>query len=277
MTRKWLILLLLPVLMPWPAQAAPAAGGKPPPGSRDPVPRLSPDTLREKLGGGEEILLIDVRESAGFQQFSIPGSMNIPLFTLKTKSFLKSKSLVLINEGYNSGRLEQEGKRLREAGFTRVSILEGGLASWVQKGGPVRGDVFARRELNRVSPRDFFTGRDSAGRLVVDVSEKRSAESRRLMPRAIWVPYRGETRDFAGRFRKALGEFDGRRLQALLILNRKGEYSERLENLIREASPATVFYLRGGLDSYGTFLRNQTLIRQASQNRKIVKRCATCP
>ena len=79
----------------------------------------------------QEIMLIDVRKEADFERCRIPGSLNIPLHTLKTKAFLKSKPLALINKGYNSGTLEKKCLRLMEAGFTDVSFVIGGLYKYV--------------------------------------------------------------------------------------------------------------------------------------------------
>jgi hypothetical protein len=83
-------------------------------------------------------------------------SWAVPLFTIKTKGFLKSTPFVLINEGYYYGQLEQECKRLRDPGFTAVWILNGGLNAWRQKGAPLNGDIFAQKELNRMPPQVFF-------------------------------------------------------------------------------------------------------------------------
>ena len=88
---------------------------------RNPAFAISAESVLQKLRENQDIILIDVRKRVEFEKFRIPGSINIPLFAIKTKAFLKSKSLVIVNEGYNYSELEQECEHLREAGFSRWS------------------------------------------------------------------------------------------------------------------------------------------------------------
>jgi len=90
---------------------------------RNPAFAIFVESVLRKLKKKQEIVLIDVRNREEFEKFRIPGSINIPLFAIKTKTFLKRKPLVLINEGESYRPLEQECKRLRDTGFT-VSILK---------------------------------------------------------------------------------------------------------------------------------------------------------
>ncbi len=114
---------------------------------------ISVEAVLQKHKAKEDILLVDVRNSQEFKKFHIPGSMNIPLFALKTKGSLKSKPLVLINEGRSYKDLIAEGSTLSRAGFT-VSILEGGLWQWQQKKGPIEGGPLGRQE----NPPDLPSG-----------------------------------------------------------------------------------------------------------------------
>ena len=116
---------------------------------------ISVESVRHKLKEKQDILLVDVRNKEEFEAFSIPGSVNIPLFAIKTKSFLKPKFLVLLNEGYNYDELEQACEDLRESGFT-VWVLHGGLYYWKEKGGRLKGNPFMQKELNKMPPSVFF-------------------------------------------------------------------------------------------------------------------------
>ena len=68
---------------------------------RNPAFSISMETVLRKLKKKEEIILVDVRSREAFERFRVPGSINLPLFALKTKAFLKSKPLVLINDGWH--------------------------------------------------------------------------------------------------------------------------------------------------------------------------------
>ncbi len=242
----------------------------------DPAFFVSPEFVLLALKQKQDLVLVDVRDESYFESFRIPGSINIPLFALRTKTFLKRKQLILINKGFMYGPLEQECRNLKDSGFTRVSILKGGLQYWKQKGAPLEGDVFAQKKLNEVSPREFFSERNYDSLAVVDVSEAMGPEARQLMPGAKSLPYRGQAKKFVGELKKMLYRHEGDTLMSVLIYNRNGTYPERMVSLILKAGIKSVFYLRGGLEGYRTFLKQQALIRQTKNNRKTVKRCVTC-
>jgi len=242
----------------------------------DPSLLISLEAVLYALKQKQDLVLVDVRDSSDFESFRIQGSINIPLFALRTKTFLKHKQLVLINEGFKYGPLEQECRHLKDAGFTRVSILKGGLQYWKQNGAPLEGDVFAQKKLNEVSPREFFSESNYGNVAVVDVSETMGPEARQLMPRAKSLPYRGQAKKFVGELKKTMYQHEGDPLMSVLIYNRNGTYPERMVSLIRKADIKSVFYLRGGLEGYRRFLKQQALIRQTKNNKKTVKRCVTC-
>lgn len=222
-------------------------------------------------------MLVDVRDAADFNSCRIRGSINIPTFALSKKTFLKSKPLVLVNEGFNYSKLEQACQRLRDSGFHNVSILIGGLSHWREKGFPIEGDVFAQKSLNKILPRDFFAERNYKNLILVDVSGIMSPEAFSLMPGASSVPYRKQAKKFVGELKKILQPHENDPLVSVLIFNQNGRYRERMEGLIRKAGIKNVFYLKDGLEGYRTFLQKQALILRTKNTRKIVKKCVTCP
>jgi rhodanese-related sulfurtransferase len=88
---------------------------------RDPALVVSAESVLKEPKTKPEAILIDVRPKAEFEKLRIPGSLNIDLFAVKTKTFLQSKPLVLIGEGYRYRELEEETRLLRKAGFTEKS------------------------------------------------------------------------------------------------------------------------------------------------------------
>jgi rhodanese-related sulfurtransferase len=244
---------------------------------RDPALVISVEKVLQKLKEKREIILIDVRNSKEYEQFRIPGSINIPLFAIKTKIFLKTKPLVLINEGHSYSQLEQEGRSLRDSGFT-VSILNGGLHHWKQKGAPLEGDVFAQRELNKISPQIFFTEKDYENWIVIDVSQSEESEAYNLFPHGIHIPYSDEPEQFISKLKDIIGKRTGDPFLSILICDENGEHYEKIEKLIQKASINSVLYLKGGIEGYRTFLQQQVSIWKGKGNtRKTVKKCTSCP
>lgn len=244
---------------------------------RNPELAISVESVLQKLKEKREIILIDVRNSKEYEQFRIPGSINIPLFAIKTKIFLKSKPLVLINEGHSYSQLEQEGRSLRDSGFT-VSILNGGLHHWKQKGAPLEGNVFAQRELNKISPQTFFTEKDYVNWIVINVAQSEESEAHNLFPHGIHIPYSDEPDQFISKLKDIIGKRTGDPFLSILICDDKGEHYEKIEKLTQKAGINRVFYLKGGLEGYRTFLQQQVSIWKGKGNtRKTIKKCTSCP
>ena len=243
----------------------------------DPALFISVEQARAKLEQGQAITLVDVRRAEEFAKLRIPGSINIPLFALKTKSFLKAEQVVLVGEGYRVCELEQECRTLRASGFTRVLALRGGLASWVEKGGPVEGDVFARAQVSRVSPAGLFAARDCASWLGVNVSKSVSPDGSRLLPGTVSVPYRGKGEEFLREFRKALGTQKAEQLVTVVVFSEAGEGYDAVERTLKDGEIGGVYYLEGGLKAYRSYLQQQTLVEKGREGSTVARKCPTCP
>jgi rhodanese-related sulfurtransferase len=98
---------------------------------------VSTEEARELKQHGAQI--IDVRTPAEFESVHIPGSYNVPLDLLAehreelTRSVDKPVVLVC-----GSGiRASQADSSLRQAGLESITVLDGGINAWEQRGGEV--------------------------------------------------------------------------------------------------------------------------------------------
>jgi rhodanese-related sulfurtransferase len=223
----------------------------------------------------QEILLVDIRDKEAFDRLRIPGSIHVPLYAIKTKEFLKDKPLVLVSEGYPNLALEQACKDAKAAGFSKTSILNGGLRSWLLKKGPIEGDAFASREVSTVPPKDFFAQKESSDWLVVIVSGPTASPSQPLIPGALTLPIQGDARKFASSLRTLINSKPGSPQLSILVCDERGDTYEGIERAIQQEELKKVFYLKGGLEAYRAFLRQQALLGQPG--REEVKRCVNCP
>lgn len=89
----------------------------------------------EAILNRSDCIVIDVRPSDRFQKVRIPGSLNLPLFAVKTKSILRSRALVLVGDGDFEGALLAEAVAMEAAGYREVKVLMGGISAWEQNGG----------------------------------------------------------------------------------------------------------------------------------------------
>ena len=239
---------------------------------------VSVESVLQKLKGKQDLVIVDVRNAKEFEKFRIPSSVNIPLFALKTKTFLKSKPLVLVNEGHTYKQLREQCAILSEAGFN-VSILDGGLYQWRRKGGPLEGDVFAQRELSEISPQTFFAGKGYENWMVVDVSGSGKTESDlKNLPRT-YIAFSNGSKEFISKLKSATKNHSEKEFASVIICDEKGEIYEEIERQLQIAGVQNVLYLKGGLEGYKTFEKQQISMRQEKKVRtgKSKRDCTTCP
>jgi rhodanese-related sulfurtransferase len=243
---------------------------------------MSVDNVLYKLKQNQNLMLVDVRRPEQFERLRITGSINIPLYAIKTKSFLKSFPIIVVNEGFAKSQLDHECRRLNQKGF-QAFILAGGLNSWSYRDGPLEGDLFDKKTFSRVSSQTYHQEKDYKNTIVIDVSEMQTNTSKQLIPKAIHLPAIGAAvkrpvKNLSlGDLSASLKGIKKNPNSALLITNQDGQGYEHIEKIIAKANVGPVFYLEGGLDGYHRFLNHLALSRQPKNTRiKTINECSTC-
>jgi rhodanese-related sulfurtransferase len=243
---------------------------------------ISTKSVLWKVKEKQELVLIDIRNNKDFEKFRIPGSVNIPLFAIKTKTFLKAKPLVFINERFSHKQLESECEVLAKSGFT-VSTLNGGLYQWKQEGGPMEGDVFAQRELNKISPQTFFVEQTQGNWVLIDISQSEKPGGHPKNVHRIHIPYRNNPEGFISELKAAVRNHAGRDCSSILLCDEDGKKYDAIEKRVQQAGVTNVLYLKGGFEGYKVFEQQQGSSRQGENDagkRKTVrvnKGCKSCP
>lgn len=211
---------------------------------------IKPAAVRYQMRQNNGLTLVDVRSSREFERLHIPGSINIPLYAVKTKSHLKSAPVVLVNGGFRYAELASECRRLAAQGY-KIFILDGGLPAWHRMGGQLTGDLFALDDMKTVSAREFFLEKDYETIVVVDISPTRSKASSRLVSYARHIPLEGNSKDSIEKF-KTLG-IKTSAFQAIIIFSSAGENYEKA-NIVLSQLGIDPFYLQGGVAGYQKYL-----------------------
>lgn len=220
----------------------------------------------QQLKKQQQIFLVDIRRPEEFRAVRIPDSINVPLYFIKTKAFLKTNPVVLVDGGYPDRLTETACRELRTNGF-RVSILSGGLLAWQRGGGQLNGDLFFLERYKHISALEFYQEKDRQDQVVIDVSERQDPQAKRLLSEVRYLPF---PRQLApGAINAAAAD-----KKLVLIFNDTGAGYEQIEKVISKTNLDNVFYLEGGLAGYRTYLSNQDLARQARDSR--VRKTAGC-
>jgi rhodanese-related sulfurtransferase len=114
------------------------------PTPRVPLPEAReccPTTTRKRIAE-EGVLLVDVREQADFTRLTldVPEIVNVPFseFEERFSELPRDRELVLVSaDGQNGLRATYY---LMHHGYTRVANMSNGVAKWLFRGFPVKGD-----------------------------------------------------------------------------------------------------------------------------------------
>jgi len=106
------------------------------------VARISPEELLEKIGRGEQLTVVDLRGSAEFEvdPSTILGAIHMLPEELDARhqQIPRDRDVILYCTCPNEATSARVALLLRRRGITRVRPLEGGLASWRERGYPMQ-------------------------------------------------------------------------------------------------------------------------------------------
>jgi rhodanese-related sulfurtransferase len=236
---------------------------------------ITPDAVLYKLKQKQKITLIDVRNPEDFERLHIPGSLNIPLHAVKTKVFLKSFPLVLLNEGFHYSVLQSECRQLTDLGF-KAFILDGGLPAWKREGSRLVGDPFALQDMRTVSPRVFLGEKNYGNMLVIDISPVQTEISRQLMPYSRHIPVSAEPGEWFRKLNRIITDHKSQPFLSVVVINETGDGYGRANEILADLG-VNAFFLQSGVAGYKKHLADLKLSWLPRDDRiKTNRKCRTC-
>lgn len=216
----------------------------------------------------DEINFIDVRLPEEYARYHIAGSINIPLHMIRTKEFLKTTPLMLVNDGRCTSELESTCRELKQAGFKSVSVLDGGLFAWHASQRPLEGDPIELSRLGHMSAEELFEVRALANWTVIELSaSRRNNDIRSWLPaNVITLPLNSITSVSSTilRLRKKNPQ-----VKILLMADGDDTYRRVDAQLEKSGIASRVLYLDGGIKGYRAHVKNQlALWKQQNQPRR---------
>lgn len=219
-------------------------------------------------------LVVDVRDPDSFAKYRIASSINMPLHAVRTKSFLKNSPVILVNEGRDTAPLDSACQDLRRAGFSKVSILDGGLNAWRQKFGNLAGDVIAQKDLNKMKPGELFEEAVYSDWLIADFSGVSKSEVAKYWPRSVSKNLANDEKRFLKDYKELVSQRRKGNAHVVLVTSRGEEY-DKLSNWLRRAREPEPLFLEGGFEGYKQFTRRQVAIWTRVDNPPRRKGCGT--
>src|SRR5437763_532086 len=107
------------------------------------VARITAAELRRRYQAGGEIAIVDAREEGVFHERHLLMASCVPLSRLEliAPGLLPRRAAPVVVCDDGEGLAERAAARLREGGYTDVSVLEGGVTAWEAAGFPVYSGV----------------------------------------------------------------------------------------------------------------------------------------
>src|SRR5437763_13551399 len=107
------------------------------------VARITAAELRRRYQAGGEIAIVDAREEGVFHERHLLMASCLPLSRLEliAPGLLPRRAAPVVVCEDGEGLAERAAARLREGGYTDVSVLEGGVTAWEAAGFPVYSGV----------------------------------------------------------------------------------------------------------------------------------------
>jgi rhodanese-related sulfurtransferase len=98
------------------------------------------EELKAKLERDDDFVLVEVLGPEDYARGHIPGAINIPLERIAHEAKRRlslEKEIVVYCASSTCKASEVAAKKLKQIGFTNVSVYVGGKRDWVEAGGPL--------------------------------------------------------------------------------------------------------------------------------------------
>jgi rhodanese-related sulfurtransferase len=108
--------------------------------ARQRTTQVSPEEVRDVIGRGDEIALIDVREPNEWNLGHLPGAVHLPRGVLESSiesRVPRDRRVILYCASGNRSALAAESLKLM--GYESVASLSSGFRGWAEMGGDIEG------------------------------------------------------------------------------------------------------------------------------------------
>ncbi len=96
---------------------------------------MTPEELKQRLDAGDDLFVLDVRDADEYQICNLGGHL-IPLNDLPKRVGELDPSREVVVHCKLGGRSAKAVDFLKQAGFTRVHNLDGGINAWAERVDP---------------------------------------------------------------------------------------------------------------------------------------------
>ncbi|HEB86002.1 MAG TPA: rhodanese-like domain-containing protein [Gammaproteobacteria bacterium] len=204
------------------------------------------------------VTVIDVRSRENYERSHLPGSLNIPSYSIKTKAFLKSKSLVLIDDGVSVASLLAVCDSLKISGFNNVTVFGDGVHVW-RKLTANNTDFKLKQDMRKLTPKQFVSVKNEYQWLIVSLDENMD-DIKKDFERSRVISYSSRGAVFARKLDQTFASGSPAGDRRLLFVSRDGAGSAEIDSGALKAYSNSMYYLAGGLKAYREYVKTRSAL-----------------
>lgn len=207
--------------------------------------------------------IVDVRRPPEYQLSHIPGSINIPTDQIAYKRRLKTKNLLLVNQGLPQFEMGQYCQILKDKGFKNVNILKGGIHNWLSHGLKLAGVNNNTKTYDLVDVRQFFMDYEHQLVQAINIGSRTNGINR-AVPSIQNLSLSLDDDAFISRIQSIL---NGRKnpLKQLVLLGTEDEY-QLAKIKLKSILHSDVYFLITDLNALIEYKKKRLAINQARIN-----------
>lgn len=214
-----------------------------------------------RLRASSTPMLIDTRGAPEHDAIRIDTSVPMSPSQLRSKPFLRDRLLVLVGSGKGEEALYVACADLKARGFTRVRVLQGGMAHWLAQGQPVVGRDHAPAESASLSTAELWLDSQFDANLVLVAPSHSGLQAHLSTAKLLSEVGPAQLKTLLAQRRKALKDAP---LHAIVLATDARALSASLrQSLVAAASPVPMLFYTAGADEFLRDMRQQQLTWRA--------------
>ena len=216
-----------------------------------------------------DTVMADVRPAADFAAAHIDGAMNLTAAELRTKQFLKPKTVVLIGSGKAERERYLDCARLKASGFQHTKVLRGGMPAWLSSGQAILGRTPDAANMGLLSPGELWAETRFNANLVLLTANSKGLSHE--WPSATTIP------DVSLAAVQAAIRQRGNKspLASVVLVTADGKVAASLPSLRQAIQPVPLLAYTGSADAYTRQLAQQQAVWDAQARGPKKPRCGS--
>ena len=216
---------------------------------------ISPYSLNKALlTNSPNYFLVDIRNKTNFSKYHILGSFNLPKEQLLTKSFFKSRKIILVGTVFDNRYLEELNKKLKNKGFNDVQILDGGIDYW-------RSQIDSKQSsllFGNINSLDKLLKNDISQWIIINTTEY--TQINKNFPNVLLTGKNALLQPEI--YKESFKASNGTVINILIVIDEK-EQMQQVLSIWKESIKANIFVIHTPkmLRGLNEFLSNQKLVR----------------